>query len=256
MSLFPESLPHHDCYLSRIDSRVRLLLGFLTIVTLLIVHNPLNLVLLFTLIMGGGISVSPPKKWLIARLNLAFFSLLPFVIVIPFVSQKGQADWTWGYLEFRIQGLWDACYLLLRTLGILLVVLTLLVAGPLHEYLEAARRLGLPNLFARLLAFTYRYTFLLVEELGRLRISLRVRGFRNQMNRHAYQTISHAAGTLIVRSAHRAEMVSHAMQTRGFQGRFRALPTKPWRGIDHIFFWGGGIFLLCLIAWDIVLRLN
>src|SRR5437868_4244073 len=82
------------------------------------------------------------------------------------------------------------------------------------------------------LVLTYRYTFLLAEELGRLRIALRVRGYRNRANLHSYRTIGHVAGTLLVRSHERAERVGQAMRCRGFDGRFRSLTAFRTRWPD------------------------
>jgi len=232
------------------------LLGFLAIITLVIASQGSTLIVLFLLSLLLIVSVSPPRKWFLNRLSVALFSLVPFLIVMPFVSQTGEPDWSWRFLEFRVAGLVSASVLVMRTLAILFVVLALLVAGPMHQYLDAARRLGVPSLLVHLMSLTYRYTFLLTEELGRLRISLRVRGFRNGMTKHAYHTISNAAGTLIVRSANRAEMVSHAMHARGFDGVFRALPGPKWRRIDSMVVGSVVLLLGCVIAWDLWQRLS
>ena len=52
---------------------------------------------------------------------------------------------------------------------------------PCTSRCAAAGKLGVPRLFVHLTLLTYRYMFLLLDELNRLRMALRVRGFRNAM---------------------------------------------------------------------------
>ena len=93
--------------------------------------------------------------------------------------------------------------------------------------------------------------FLLLDELNRLRVALRVRGFRNAMTGHAYRTVGQVTGTLLVRGSDRAEWVAQAMRCRGFDGRFRTLTTFRTRPADVVLFVllagvSGG-----LVAWDV-----
>jgi cobalt/nickel transport system permease protein len=128
------------------------------------------------------------------------------------------------------------------------------MTAPWEVTLKAAHALRVPGLLVQLVALTYRYLHLLVEEVGRLRIALRVRGYRNRASLHSYRTVGHVAGTLLVRSSERAERVGQAMRCRGFDGRFRSLVDFATRPPDVLAFglivaWAGG-----LLAWDILLR--
>ena len=97
---------------------------------------------------------------------------------------------------------------------------------------------------------TYRYVFLFLEELNRLRIALRVRGFRNAMSVHAYRTVGQVSGTLLVRGSDRADHVAQAMRCRGFDGDFHTLTPFRTTLSDPLMFAlmvavAGG-----LVAWD------
>ena len=81
----------------------------------------------------------------------------------------------------------------------MLAALVVLATAPPDATLKAAHALRVPGLIIQLALLTYRYLFLLADELGRLRTALRVRGYRNRMNRHSYRTVGHVAGTLLVR---------------------------------------------------------
>jgi cobalt/nickel transport system permease protein len=110
-----------------------------------------------------------------------------------------------------------------------------------------------PRLLVYLTLLTYRYVFLLLDELNRLRIALRVRGFRNAMTVHAYRTVGQVTGTLLVRGSDRADRVAHAMRCRAFDGRFRTLIAFRSTGGDVLMFIivvgiAGG-----LLVWDVLI---
>jgi cobalt/nickel transport system permease protein len=106
----------------------------------------------------------------------------------------------------------------------------------------------MPGLLVRLADLTYRYVFVLAGELDRLRIALRVRGFRARPGGHTYRTIGHVAGTLLVRGYEQAERVEQAMQCRGFDGRFRTLTDFRTRPADV-----AGFLLIAAIAAGLVI---
>jgi cobalt/nickel transport system permease protein len=103
------------------------------------------------------------------------------------------------------------------------LVLVGLATAPLEANLKAAHALRVPGFLIHIALLTYRYLFVLAAELGRVRVALRVRGYRNRPNAHSYRTIGQVAGMLLVRGAERAERVGQAMRCRGFDGRFRSL---------------------------------
>jgi cobalt/nickel transport system permease protein len=116
-----------------------------------------------------------------------------------------------------------ALLLCLKALTVVTLILVLLATAPLQVSLQAAQSLRVPRIIVLLVQLTYRYVFLLMAELGRMRLALRVRGFRRKSSWHIYRTVGHVAGVLLVRGAERAERVSQAMRCRGFQGRFHSL---------------------------------
>src|SRR5205085_4143301 len=91
---------------------------------------------------------------------------------------------------------------------------------PLHHTLAAANKLKVPGLLVLLTGLAYRYTFLLADELRRIRVALRTRCFRMRVNRHGYRTLGYVTGAVLVRGADRAGHVAEAMRCRGFDGRF------------------------------------
>src|SRR5207248_11787887 len=115
------------------------------------------------------------------------------------------------------------------------LALVLLGTAPLPTTLHAAQRLRVPAVLVQIALLTYRYVFVLTDELGRLRRALRVRGFRARPNRRTYRTAGHVVGTLLLRGAERAEGVTRAMRCRAFDGRYRSLAEFRTRLADVMF---------------------
>src|SRR5262245_16927519 len=114
-------------------------------------------------------------------MGVLLLALLPFLIVVPFTVDSGSSLWEWRFLRVTDVGVWAAVALAMKTVALVTLALTLLATAPLHATLNAAARLGVPRLLVHVTLLTYRYTFVLLDELNRLRIAVRVRGFRNAM---------------------------------------------------------------------------
>jgi cobalt/nickel transport system permease protein len=251
VSLNPEHLAPRDSVLARRDARWRLAAFALAIIGIALLQSPgpsaaaLGLALLLAWI--GRV----PGRWYRDRIGILLLALIPFLVVAPFTVDRGERLWEWRLLHLTDAGLLFAATLAMKTVALVTLALTLLSSAPLHVTLAAARKLGVPKLLVQLTLLTYRYVFLLLDELGRLRIALRVRGFRNAMTTHAYRTVGQVTGTLLVRGSDRAEHVAQAMRCRGFDGHFHTLITFRTRAADVWMFVlivgvAGG-----LVAWDL-----
>jgi cobalt/nickel transport system permease protein len=250
VSVNPEYRESQDSWLARRDPRWRLAAFALAILGVAILRQPgpaaaaLGVALAITAV--GQI----PGRWYRARLGVLLLALLPFLIVVPFTVESGNRLWEWRFLHITDQGLWAALALAMKTVALVTLALTLLATAPLHVTLHAAARLGVPRLLVHLTLLTYRYTFVLLDELNRLRIAVRVRAFRNSMSGHAYRTIGQVTGTLLARGADRAERVAHAMRCRGFDGCFRSTAVVRTAPADVLMFVLVAGIAGGLVAWD------
>jgi cobalt/nickel transport system permease protein len=177
-----------------------------------------------------------PYKLLLARLVAFCLFLLPFLVILPILH-----GWP---------GFWSAWVLAARASAIFILGLILVATSPFSRTVQAAERMGIPKLLSRLVLMSYRYVFVLADEFARLRVALRVRGFRNRANLHSYRTIGAVAGTLLVRGSDRAESVSHAMRCRGFDGRLHSLTEWKTTSADVLFFLAVIAISFGLLAWD------
>lgn len=224
--------------LGRLDPRWRLagLVGFAIAVSLLHTLPAASLALLAAGLLA--VLARLPGRWCLERLGAVVLFLALFTLPLPFLIGGDGPSLDWGPLRATWVGARAGLLLACRALTILLVMLALLAAGPLDATLKAARSLRVPGVLVQLALLTYRYVFVLAGELARLRIALRVRGFRNRMSRHGYRTVGNLAGVLLVRGFERAERVGHAMRCRGFDGHFRTLTEFRTRPRDLLAFFG------------------
>jgi cobalt/nickel transport system permease protein len=239
-----ELLPASPSLLTRLDPRWKLggILVLVVAVVLLQALPTAGVAFLLALLLVAIARL--PARWLTARLAAAGVFLLLLVVWLPFTLDGPGIVWRFGPLRLSEYGMRMAALLCAKALAILLLIVVLLTTAPLDATLKAAHALRVPSLFLQLLSLAYRYLFLLGGELARLRIALRVRGYRNRANRHSYETIGHVAGSLLVRSYERAERVGQAMRCRGFDGRFWTLNEFHTRVPDVIAF----VFLLTSAA--------
>lgn len=252
MSLNPEHLSPRDSLLARRDPRWRLIAFVLAIVAVAILRDPLPIAagLAFALLLAWLGRV--PRKWYRARIGLLLIAIVPFVLIAPFAVDRGEPVWSWGRLSISDEGIVVALTLAAKTISLVTLALTLLATAPLHVTLAAAGKNGVPRVFVLIMLLTYRYVFLFLEELNRLRIALRVRGFRNVMSVHAYRTVGQVSGTLLVRGSDRADHVAQAMRCRGFDGDFHTLTAFRTTLADVLMFVLIVTVASGLVVWDLL----
>lgn len=173
------------------------------------------------------------------RLALIALSLLPFLVVLPFEWDADRG------LHVSRHGFDFALTLALRAFAIGVLALVLVTSAPLDRLIVAAQKLGLPAPLTRILLLTHRYAQGIVDEVRRLRIAWRVRGFRPATNLRTYRTYAHGLGAVLVRSGERGEVVAAAMRARGFDGRCRSLTPFHSTPADVL---AAGLLIASLLA--------
>jgi cobalt/nickel transport system permease protein len=234
MTLTFDPLTGTDSPLRRLDPRWKLAgLGLAALAAAFVQTVPAALLALAGSLVLVLVSRLPPR-WYLARVGAVALVLVPFACLFPLLV--GGAGWTLGPLRFSSAGFALAVLLGAKAVAVVSLTFVLLASSPLDATLKAAHALRVPGLLVQLGILTYRYLFVLSDELARLRVALRVRGYRNRANLHSYRTVGHVAGTLLVRGHERAERVGQAMRCRGFDGQFRSLASFQTRAVDVVVF--------------------
>jgi cobalt/nickel transport system permease protein len=107
------------------------------------------------------------------------------------------------------------------TVSVLAIIL-LSSTTPFPEMLKGMERLRVPHLLTTLLSFMYRYIFVLMDELQRMRRARDSRGWRGKWLWQV-KVIGHMIAALFLRSYERGERVYAAMLARGYDGGVRTI---------------------------------
>jgi cobalt/nickel transport system permease protein len=188
----------------RIDARWKILAAVALVIITVVVPRaywPAYLVLA-GLVVGIYATARLPARYLLGRLAVA----MPLVVLVAAGAplSRGLDD---GF-EFAGQ-------IVVRALLALTFMVTLIGTTPYDKLLSALERLGMPRTLVWVLAFMYRYMYVLADELARMRQARAARSFRRSWWTEC-QTLGSFAGVLFVRAFERAERVYAAMCARGW----------------------------------------
>jgi cobalt/nickel transport system permease protein len=230
----------------RLDARTKVLMAVFFVLT--VVSTPPNHLLAFVVYAGLLLWVAALGRVPVGFIALRAALVLPFSALVaaglPFMG--GERTVAVLGVHLSVKGLWLLAGAAMKSaLGVSALVL-LVSTTPLSALLAGVRRLGCPALFVDLLALTYRYLFVLVEEAMRLRRAAAARGYRPRWLPQAI-IVGRLVGNLFVRSYERAERVYGAMRLRGYSSRMPAAAPSRFSPAD-------GVVLVALILTLAVVR--
>jgi cobalt/nickel transport system permease protein len=228
-----------DSSLGWLDPRARLISFFVSILAIAALRS--LLIAAIALACAGLLLVAarlpPGMVW--RRLSIVALALGPVLILLPLV-QGGE-------------GLQLAGLLAIKAAAITALALALIGAAPLLSMAWAARKLGAPTTLVRIALLSRRFSFVLADEMSRMRTAMRVRGFRAGLDRRTTGAIGGLFGTLLVRGAARAERVAHAQHCRGDDGDFRMLDPPQFQRRDGAFVLAAIVLSALLLTGDFLL---
>ena len=229
---------------------------------------------IITLVFILAVISTPPIRWQVFALYLFFMAALlllsklpifyvlkrslvvmPFVLMIaifiPFIKEGEVAGsyniWLWevSVTYTGLQVLWNV---LIKAWLSILSLIWLTSTTKLPNLLKGLEQLGMPRVMVMILSFMYRYIFVVVDEVMRMR---QARDSRDFGGKRLWQlrTIGNMIGTLFIRSYERGERVYAAMLARGFDGHSRTLDRLNFSQADAYF---GISFSLVLILTSVV----
>lgn len=184
----------------------------------------ITLILLIVLLIGLPLLRSGSAKFVLlvygfTVLIIAFLSRLPLrflltrsALVLPFSALIVIINFFSGNFSLN-QMIETLCKSFFSVFTLLLLTST----TPFHEILKQLSRWGAPKLIIIILAFMYRYFFLLVGEIEALDHAVRMR-HTSVSGWKRMKVNANIIGMLLIRSFERAENVYHAMRMRGFTG--------------------------------------
>ncbi len=160
--------------------------------------------------------------------------IIVMLIMLPFTTPGTQMFTVFG-AEASKEGLMHAILVGIRANAVVLMMLSLLAGMTPVTLGHALYRLKCPAALVHLMMFTVRYISVLHDEYHRLRMAMKLRGFKARNNAHTYRSFGYLFGMLVVRSLERAERVLEAMKCRGFSGHFPLIDDMAFRRRDCLF---------------------
>lgn len=162
--------------------------------------------------------------------------VLPLVVFVavflPFTRGGDQVDL--GLLSVSRDGLEAfasvSAKAILGTVGAILLGAT----TTFPQTLRALEALRVPRLLVLITGFVYRYLFVVVGEMQRMRAALAARGYRPR-TALAAAAVGRVATALFLRSHARGERVYLAMLSRGYAGTIHTLDVDRLRPADVVF---------------------
>lgn len=219
----------------RLDPRAKLL-GLLS-VTVVAVSTPLSHWPVYaacgaTLVaVAAAARITPGVVW---RRSRAVLPLILFVAAFVPFFRHGGASWSLGPSTVSEAGLAVLGAVAAKaTIGTVSAVL-LGATTAFPDVLRGLELLRVPRLFTLIAAFMYRYLFVIVGELQRMRTALVARAYRP---RHVLQAgaVGRVASAMFLRSYRRGERVYLAMLARGYSGSMPAMSVLAFRRADVLF---------------------
>ncbi|HUS45189.1 MAG TPA: cobalt ECF transporter T component CbiQ [Phycisphaerae bacterium] len=194
-----------------------------------------------------------PVQYALKRLLIVSPFALAIVVLFP-LFEPGRAVWSfrigsWA-LSISDAGLLRAAHLLSKFVLCVWTTLLLLATTPFHGVLGGLTRLRVPRAFVVQLAFLYRYLWVLMDEMMRMRRARAARDGGQGPWRLRFRSHAGVVGVLFLRTYGRAERIYWAMAARGFDGTLPAAELQRTRTQDVLFLIGVLIAAGAVVAGD------
>lgn len=204
----------------------------------------------------------------LANLGLGF-TLKRSVIVLPFAlvavsavfSPRGEAlaVWDLGFLTLvpTDAGLVRFASIILRSWLSVQMAILLVATTQFPDLIHALEHLYLPRTLTTIIAFLFRYLFVLTNEVYRMLRAREARSARLPGLQGGgklgwrVKTTGSMAGQLFTRSYERSDRIYQAMVSRGYAGHIRTLNPHQFEAQDWLALgWSAaGLILIQLVGW-------
>jgi len=234
----------------RLDPRVKTIFFFALI--LVIVSTPPQetvkflgyfLMLLILLLLSRV-----PFLYVFARTLVIIPFVLMIAIFIPFFK-GGEVAGSYNFLTLHLtisdKGLLILQNILIKSWLSVLSLTILTSTAKFSSLLKALEILKTPRVLILIASFFYRYMFLLVDQIMKIKNARDSRSFKKNPL-YQLKIFGYMIGELFIRTYNRAERIYLAMLSRGFNGTIYTLESFKIKGFD-LYFLGGLVTILFLI---------
>jgi len=256
-----DQLQKGDTLIHRLDPRIKVVLTALGILSTVLLPDGawIAFSLTLSLILALAYLADIPWGFLFKR-SLVILPFTLTALTMAFIT-PGQplmfihlGPWT---LTPTDAGVIHFASIIARSLLSVQIAILLTASTPFPDLLHALRHLHLPRMLTGILAFMYRYPFVLNDEAVRLLRARQARSARppSSTSRPGWiwqgKVTGAMVGQLFLRSLERGERVHQAMLARGYRGHIYTLRPHIITPRDWLFALAG---ILCLLAIQLLAR--
>lgn len=253
---FLDQYSDRDSFIHRLDPRTKLIttMAFILAVALTPPNRWPAFAFYFLLIAILVLISKVPVVYVLKRSLVIIPFVLLIAIFIPFFKAGEVAGsynlWLWqvSVTYNGLQVLWN---ILAKAWLSILSLILLTSTTKIANLLRGLEQLHMPRVMVMILSFMYRYIFVLVDEVMRMR---QARDSRNFGGSRLWQlrTMGNMTGTLFIRSYERGERVYAAMLARGFNGHSRTLNHLNFRLADAYFGISFGLVIVLTVVFNLL----
>ncbi len=207
------------------DVRARLLSLFLLMFCIAFTRSLEAALVSLTLVVILTLWARIPVRVMLRRVRWVLLVLGPVAVLLPILGSDEHTD-----TELIGRGI----SILVRGAALILLTLPLFGTARIADTLAAMRALRFPARLTTIFLVAYRYIFVFLDDLRRMRMAMAVRGFEPGGGLRAQRVISAQMGSLILRSFERNDRIYQAMVARGFRGRFPVLREFRMEAVDWL----------------------
>ena len=242
--------------LQRLDPRTAVVAMLVVLVALALVHHPVVLVVAWAAVAGlaaaSRVPVGLARAWVVVPAVTCLVAA-PVTLSVVRPGDVVVVLWTWHGTGHGLtaQGLTAAAVLVARAGCSVAVVLLVTATTSWTGLFAALGALGVPRVFAQVLAMAHRYLVLLVTVAADMVTSRQVRtitGVRHDRTGRA--VLGASVGALVAKAYQLTDEVHQAMVARGYRGHTRTLRTCRFGAADLVAALVVPAAAAALLIWD------
>lgn len=172
-----------------------------------------------------------PLNFILSKILYPVLFLVPLFIMLG-ISSGGEVLYSTSFFIIYKEGILLSCLILIKMISIILLFVVIWSTASFNNTARALRSLKVPSKLVFMVLFTYRYFFVFLEYLRRMRSSLKLRGYKSRGGLRTFNSSANLIGSLLVRSFEQTEQIHNAMILRGFQGDIISFEQMQVRAID------------------------
>lgn len=241
--------PLEEISIIRVDVRSKIIASFFVILACSFIVTSNQLIWFIVLLLIYTPVLRPRKSFI--KYTLA---ALPIILSLTFISFISFSSAPVVYKNLFYQTVHNnisfAFFSGLRSIVIVsFVLITINSEESFFEIIYGLDDLKMPRLITNLTFLTYRFFFLMQEELSRIleARSNRFYGQKIYLNLASLKLTGNIIGSVLARSFKRAEYISATLSARGFTGKI-SHPEQPWTPVGVFFIIFTIIYVLMLMV--------